>query len=463
MHAKAKNRYFIQTFGCQMNVNDSEKVAGLLESRGYTAAPTADEADFVFLNTCAVREKATVKFQQSLVRLGRMKNGRPELRIGVGGCVAQLEGESLAARSPQVDVLVGTHNLASVPALLERAQEAPGTPAIDLDRKSDAFDVPDAVTAHANPVRAYVTAMEGCNLVCSFCVVPRTRGPEVNRPAEDIVAEVKAVVARGFGEVMLLGQTVNAYRSDGRDFADLLALVDAVPGLRRLRFTTSHPSHVTGRVARALRDLERVCPYLHLPVQSGSDRVLGSMRRGYTRGQYLDTVALLREHVPHLALSSDVIVGYPGETPAEFDETLSLVEEVGFDGLFSFAYSTRPGTTALRLADDVAEDEKRRRLHVLNGHQQQWQRRRHAALVGTRDEVLVETVDGNGRVSGRTPHFRIVHFDGAAELVGRFVPVEITASGPNALQARVSQPALTARSAAPIFSTGGGAAQWKSR
>jgi tRNA-2-methylthio-N6-dimethylallyladenosine synthase len=438
VHSTAKNRYFIQTFGCQMNVNDSEKIAGLLESRGFEAVATPAEADFVFLNTCAVREKATVKFQQSLLRLERMKRGRPDLRIGVGGCVAQLEGEALVSRSPQVDVLVGTHNLRRIPELLEQAAET-GRIAVDLDRRADAFGVPDAVTAHANPVRAYVTAMEGCNLVCSFCVVPRTRGPEVNRPAEEVVAEVEAVVAQGFGEVMLLGQTVNAYRSEGRDFADLLALVDAVPGLRRLRFTTSHPSHVTERLARALRDLERVCPYLHLPVQSGSDRVLGSMRRGYTRAQYLETVALLREHVPHMALSSDVIVGYPRETPAEFDETLSLVESVGFDGLFSFSYSPRPGTTALRLTDDVPEDEKRQRLNVLNSHQQQWQRRRNETLVGRADEVLVETIDGPGRVSGRTPQFRIVHLDGPESLLGQAVKVEITGAGSNSLQGRVSQ------------------------
>jgi len=351
MKAKAKKRFFIQTFGCQMNVNDSEKVAGLLESRGYEAASDAHTADFVFLNTCAVREKASLKFRQSLVRLGHMKKGRPELRIGVGGCVAQLEGPAVIDGSPQVDVVVGTHTLRRIPELLDQAAES-GRVAIDLDRGADAFDVPDAVTAHANPVRAYVTAMEGCNLVCSFCVVPRTRGPEVNRPPDDIVAEVEAVVARGFPEVMLLGQTVNAYRSNGHDFADLLARVDTVKGLRRLRFTTSHPSHVTPRMADAFRDLRRVCPYLHLPVQSGSDRVLKSMRRGYTRGQYLETIAMLRDRAPGLALSSDVIVGYPGETAAEFDETLSLLEAVGFDGLFSFSYSPRPGTTALRLEGD---------------------------------------------------------------------------------------------------------------
>jgi tRNA-2-methylthio-N6-dimethylallyladenosine synthase len=438
MEMKVKKRFFIQTFGCQMNVNDSEKVAGLLEARGYEAAPDAHAADFVFLNTCAVREKASEKFRQSLVRFGHAKKARPELRIGVGGCVAQLEGPAVVDGSPQVDVVVGTHNLRRIPELLAEA-EASGRVAIDLDRRADAFDVPDSLTAHANPVRAYVTAMEGCDLVCSFCVVPRTRGPEVNRPLPDIVAEVEAVVARGFPEVMLLGQTVNAYQWDGHDFADLLARVDDVAGLRRLRFTTSHPSHVTPRMADAFRDLRHVCPYLHLPVQSGSDRVLKSMRRGYTRAQYLDTIAMLRDRLPGIALSSDVIVGYPGETEAEFEATLSLLEAAGLDGLFSFSYSPRPGTTALRLPDDVPETEKRRRLNVVNGHQQQWQRRRNEALVGQRDEVLVETIDGGGRVSGRTPHFRIVHLDGPDSLLGQVVRVEITSAAPNSLRGCLSQ------------------------
>ena len=313
-----------------------------------------------------------------------------------------------------------------------------GSP-IDIDRKADAFAIPEEVTAHGNPVRAFVTAMEGCNHVCSFCVVPRTRGPEVNRSPEDIVREVEGLVARGFAEVMLLGQTVNAYRQGDTDFAGLLARVDGVEGLRRLRFTTSHPEHVDARMAAALRrPWARVPlspPAFSVRVRSGA----GSMRRGYTRQQYLDPVALLRDQVPELALSSDVIVGYPGETEAEFEETLQVLETVGFDGLFTFAYSPRPGTTALRLTDDVPEDEKRRRLHVVNAHQQQWQRRRNEACIGRTDEVLVETVDGGGRVSGRTPHFRIVHFDGPAELVGQFVTVEITGAGPNSLQGRLSQ------------------------
>jgi len=430
--------FFIQTFGCQMNVNDSERVSGLLRSRGLEAADSADQADFVFLNTCAVREKATAKFRHALGRLRRLQADRPDLRIGVGGCVPQLEGEALVARAKHVDVLVGTHTLHRIPALMEEAA-ATGKTAVDLDRKADAFAIPGEIAAHANPVRAYVTVMEGCNHVCSFCVVPRTRGPEVNRPPEDVVREVEAAVARGLGEVMLLGQTVNAYGHGGTDFAGLLERVNGVAGLERLRFTTSHPEHVNDRMATALRELPRVCPYLHLPFQSGSDRVLASMRRGYTRQGYLDTVALLRDQVPDLALSTDVIVGYPGETEAEFEETLSVLEGVGFDSLFAFSYSPRPGTTALRLADDVPEAEKRRRLHVVNAHQQQWQRRRHQARVGCAEEVLVESVDGGGRVSGRTRHFRIVHLDGTPGLGGRTVRVEITGAGPNALQGRLLQ------------------------
>jgi tRNA-2-methylthio-N6-dimethylallyladenosine synthase len=435
---KKNLRFFVQTFGCQMNVNDSEKVEGLLRSRGYQPAESADAADVVFINTCAVREKASAKLHHSLARLRRVKKHRPELRIAVGGCVAQLEGPSILDRSKHVDVLVGTHNFHRVPDLVEQSFDAPG-PLVDLDRKADAFGVPAETVAHSSPVRAYVTAMEGCNHVCSFCVVPRTRGAEVNRPVEAIVAEVESVVARGYTEVMLLGQTVNAYRVGDTDFAGLLDRVNNVAGLRRLRFTTSHPEHVDVRMARAMRDLERLCPYLHLPFQSGSERVLASMRRGYTRAEFLEKVALLREHVPDLALSTDVIVGYPGETESEFDETLEVLETVGFDGLFAFSYSPRPGTTALRLDDDVPAAVKLHRLHVVNGHQQQWQRRRNEGLVGTTQEVLVEAVDADGRVSGRTRPFKIVHLDGDPSLVGRTVRAEITAAGPNALQGRLSQ------------------------
>ena len=282
-------------------------------------------------------------------------------------------------RASHVDVLVGTHNLSRMPELVRRAR-AGGGRGVDLDRRADSFDVPAATVAHSSPVRAYVTVIEGCNHVCSFCVVPRTRGPEACRDPADIVAEVRSLVARGYPEVMLLGQTVNAYRHGDVDFSGLLAAVDAVDGLRRLRFTTSHPEHVGERMARAMRDLPRLCPYLHLPVQSGSDRILAAMRRGYARQGYLDTVALLRDRVPGLALSTDVIVGYPGETQADFEETLTLVEGVRFDGVFVFMYSPRPGTTAFRLAARAHHpcvDFHHRRPHRLKDLGGDGRRRRH--------------------------------------------------------------------------------------
>ncbi len=434
---KEKTRFFIRTFGCQMNVNDSEKIAGLLAAEGHEPVSDLAAADFVFINTCAVREKAASKLYHALSRLKKAKGERPDLRIGVGGCVAQLEGEQILKRAPQVDVLVGTHTLDRVPALLRAADGK--APLVDLDRKADAFTVPDVAIAHSSPVRAYVTAMEGCNHVCSFCVVPRTRGPEVNRPPSQIVGEVTGLVERGYSEVMLLGQTVNAYRYGDLDFADLLGLVNAVPGLRRLRFTTSHPEHVSVRLADALRDLDKVCPHLHLPVQSGSDRVLRSMRRGYGARQYVETAELLRDRVRDLALTSDIIVGYPGETDEDFQETLSLVEQVGFDGLFVFTYSPRPGTGAQRLADDVPDAEKSRRLGVLNDYQQRVQRARNQVRLGSREEVLVDAAFDRGRVAGRTPHFRIVHLEGDRQLLGRTVEAEIVGAGANSLVGRLPQ------------------------
>jgi tRNA-2-methylthio-N6-dimethylallyladenosine synthase len=430
---KAKT-FHIETFGCQMNVNDSEKVAGLLLAEGHRRAEGPGDADFVFINTCAVREKASEKLFHALGRLQKVKDRR-ELVIGVGGCVAQLQGRAILDRAPQVDLLVGTHNVARVPELLRSA--GGGAPAaVDLDRSADTFTIPTSAVAHSSPVRAYVTVIEGCNHVCSFCVVPRTRGPELCRAAADIVEEVASLVERGYPEVMLLGQTVNAYRHGGLDFAALLERVSAVPGLKRLRFTTSHPEHVDQRLADAIGGLPNVCPYLHLPVQSGSDRILADMRRGYSSGEYREKAAMLRAAAPGLALSSDVIVGYPTEDEAAFEETIALVDDVGFEGLFVFMYSPRPGTTAYRSADDVPEAEKLRRLQVLNDRQQRLQAERNARRVGRREEVLLDTVVEPGRVSGRTRDFRIVHLDGVAEEIGRLVEVEITGSGPNSLSGR---------------------------
>jgi tRNA-2-methylthio-N6-dimethylallyladenosine synthase len=458
---KRKTTFFLETFGCQMNVNDSEKVAGLLYAAGHEKAGKASAADIVFINTCAVRERATEKLYHALGRLRKLKARNPGLVIGVGGCVAQLQGRAVLERAPHVDVLVGTHNFTRVPELIRQAREGLGG-GVDLDRGADAFSVPSRLVAHSNSVRAYVTVMEGCNHVCSFCVVPRTRGPEVNRAPDEIVAKVESLVERGFREIMLLGQTVNAYHHSGVDFAELLARVHAVPGLERIRFATSHPEHVGPRLADALHDLPRVCPYLHLPVQSGSDHVLGLMRRGYSRQSYLEMTRLLRERVPDLALSTDVIVGHPGESEADFQGTLDLVEAVGFEGVFVFAYSPRPGTSAYRLEDDIPEAEKQRRLGLLNHRQQQAQARRNRDRVGTQVEVLVDTIGGGGRLSGRTPHFRIVHFDGPATLLGQLVEVRITGAGANSLLGERLEPplldggtgannSLTASSADPIL------------
>jgi len=429
-----KKRFVIETFGCQMNVNDSEKIAGVLRDAGHEPAQSADDADFVFVNTCAVRERASEKLYHRLGRLRKLKRTRPELKIGVGGCVAQLEGTDVLRRAPYVDVLVGTHTLGRVPDLLALAEG--NGPQVDLDRKASAFATPGESIAHSSSVRAFVTVMEGCNHVCSFCVVPRTRGPEVNRPVGEIVAEVGSLVARGYREVMLLGQTVDAYRFGDVDFAGLLERVDAVPGLQRLRFTTSHPDHVSERLADAMRDLPRVCPYLHLPVQSGADRILASMRRGYDRARYLATIDLLRSRVPDLAISTDVIVGYPSESAVDFESTLRLLDDVEFDSVFVFAYSPRPGTTARILEDDVPEEEKRRRVQVLNGMQQRRQLGASQARIGERVLVLVDTAEA-GRASGRTPHFRIVHVDGDETLLGQCVEVEIVAGGANSLQGRL--------------------------
>jgi tRNA-2-methylthio-N6-dimethylallyladenosine synthase len=435
MSDSTPRRFYIETFGCQMNVNDSEKVAGLLRAEGHEPVSSAAEADAVFVNTCAVRERAAEKLFHAVGRLRRLKRTKPDLKIAVGGCVPQLLGPSILERAPDIDLLVGPHNIARVPEFLARAAEGERH-LVDLDRKADRFAVPDHLVAHSNPVRAYVTVMEGCNHVCSFCVVPRTRGPEVCRPVKKILAEVETLTARGVPEVMLLGQTVNAYQYGDVDFAGLLGILNGVPGLRRLRFTTSHPSHVSNTLAEALSRLDKACPYLHLPFQSGSDRILDAMRRGYSVQEYRSKVALLRGHVPRLALSSDVICGYPTETMEDFEATLALVKEIGFDGLFVFAYSPRPGTTAVRLSDDVPEDEKKRRVRVLNDLQQELQAQRNATRLGVVESVLVESAGDGGRLAGRTADFKMVHFDGPHEWLGQLVDVRVESSGANSFAGR---------------------------
>ena len=435
----AKRKYFIETFGCQMNVNDSEKAAGLLEAEGMERVESVMGADVVFVNTCAVRERAAEKLFHAVGRYKGLKALNPALKIAVGGCVAQLHGTEILDRAPSIDVLVGTHNLSDLPRLLAEASES-GERRSALDARADAFAVPAQIVAHSSRTRAYITVVEGCNHVCSFCVVPRTRGKEVCRSPKSIVDEVKSLLDRGYHEVMLLGQTVNAYRFGDADFPELLRRVhDADQRLWRLRFTTSHPEHVDENFARCFADLPRLAPYLHLPVQSGADAILADMRRGYTAKGYLDRLALLRAHRKDLSLTADVIVGYPGETEADFEDTCRLVRAAEYDGLFVFLYSPRPGTTAVRKADDVPETEKKRRFKILDQQQQRQQRLRHQAYIGRVEEVIVEEIS-EGQGKGRTPHFRLVHFDvppSANVMPGMRLDVRITTAFPNSLRGEI--------------------------
>jgi tRNA-2-methylthio-N6-dimethylallyladenosine synthase len=427
-----KGKFFIRTFGCQMNAHDAERIAGLLRSDGYSPASAPEDADLVYVHTCAVRDRAEQKLRSTLSDYCRLKKTRPNVRVGVGGCVAQLRGASLLQTAPEVDFVVGPRSLSQIPSLLSELSD--GEPIVRLDAPGSvpSYDKADTV-AHSNPVRAYVTVMEGCNHVCAFCVVPRTRGPEVCRPVRDIVSEVKMLVARGYQEILLLGQTVNAYQHGGADFAALLGETASIPGLQRLRFTTSHPNYISNRMIDLLALAGPVCPYLHLPFQSGANRILDLMRRGYTIERYLELVSELRERCPQIAISTDVIVGYPSESEADFSATVDVIRQVGFDNVFSFTYSSRPGTTAARLVDDVPVLEKRRRLHALNLLQQEIQHQANRKRIGATERILVEEWDPRSGLMGRTPQFRIVHAPGEPESLGRLTEVEITRAGANSL------------------------------
>ena len=435
-------KYLIETFGCQMNYHDSEQMAGLLEAAGYDRTADEADADVVVINTCSVRERAEEKLYTRLgeLRAHAAETGHQPL-VAVAGCVAQQEGANILKRSGLVDVIVGTRRVRLLPMLVEQAV-ATGTTQIDLGAKDDvAF--PSAVTRRSDPVRAWVTIIEGCNEYCSFCVVPYTRGQERMRPKTEILAEVHAAAASGRREVQLLGQIVNHYQAPDDpscDFAGLLEAVHDVPGVERIRFASPHPRHVTDRLVTAMRDLPKVCKHLHLPVQSGSTRILKVMRRRYTRESYLETVARVRDAVPGIALSTDMIVGFPGETPADFEDTLTLTSRVGFHSMFSFKYSERPNTLASkRHADDVPEEEKSRRIVELQRVQREVQSRLHAQAVGRTCEVLVDASSRrrDWELSGRTTGNTVVNFPGERAWIGRLLPVTIRRAGPNSLWGEV--------------------------
>jgi tRNA-2-methylthio-N6-dimethylallyladenosine synthase len=435
-------KYLIETFGCQMNYHDSEQMAGLLEAAGYERTEDDHDADVVVINTCSVREHAEDKLY---TRLGELRvlgeeTGRAPV-VAVAGCVAQQEGASLLKRSRLVDVVVGTRRTRLLPVLLEEAR-ASGRRQVDLGAH-DNVAFPFGLTRRDDPVRAWVTIIEGCNEYCSFCVVPYTRGHERMRPKSEILAEVRDAASRGLREVQLLGQIVNHYQApdDDCDFAGLLEAVHEVPGIARIRFASPHPRHVTDRLIAAIRDLPGVCKHLHLPVQSGSSRVLKAMRRRYTRESYLDLVDRLRVEVPGIALSTDMIVGFPGETDEDFDDTLSLTERVGFHSMFSFKYSERPNALASkRYPDAVPPEVKTRRIVALQDLQRRIQTRLHDMMVGDTVEVLVDAASRrrDWELSGRTSGNTVVNLPGQSAWIGRVLPVTIRRAGPNSLWGEVA-------------------------
>jgi tRNA-2-methylthio-N6-dimethylallyladenosine synthase len=436
-------KVFIRTFGCQMNEYDSDKMADVLAAaEGFEKTADPAEADLILFNTCSVREKAQEKVFADLGRVRPLKNARPGVLIGVGGCVASQEGAEIVKRAPYVDLVFGPQTLHRLPELL-RARRATGRPQVDISfPEIEKFDhLPPARVEGAS---AFVSIMEGCSKYCSFCVVPYTRGEEVSRPLQDVMAEVRHLAASGVKEVTLLGQNVNAYVGavpDGSqaDFALLLVHVARVEGLERIRYTTSHPLEFTQRLIDVYARIPNLVSQVHLPVQSGSDRILAAMKRNYTAIEYRSIVRRLRAVRPDISISSDFIVGFPGETEDDFAQTMKLVDDVRFDGSFSFIYSARPGTPAANLADPTPHAVKLERLQRLQKRVQELSEEYSRAMVGSRQRVLVEGVSKKDRaeLAGRTENNRVVNFAGPSRLAGRFVDLEITSALPHSLRGRV--------------------------
>lgn len=435
-------KFYLETFGCQMNVHDSEKVVGTLESRGYEQVETPEAADLVLYNTCSIRDKAE---QKVFHRLDQFKRAGKDKVFGVLGCVAQQEGEKIFTKAPHVSMVVGSASYTKLPELLVQL-EAGNRRVTGLSLDTDeTFETP--MTRRDSPYRAFITIIEGCDKSCSYCVVPFTRGPERSRAAASVMEEAHQLVAAGYSEIQLLGQNVNSYRDPsptGWDFARLLEAVGHVPGVRRVRFTTSHPRDFVKEIVDAIDRTATLCNMVHLPVQSGSTRVLAAMDRQYTRDQYMRRIEWMKNAKREIALSTDIIVGFPGETEEDFALTLSLLDEVQFDSIFSFKYSVRPNTPALSLGNQVPEEEKSRRLTVLQEHQRAIQLRLNSKLIGCEQEAHVEGYNSStGQWIGRTSQNRVLNFtaqpreDGTvperARVIGSYVPVRVLRAGPNSL------------------------------
>jgi tRNA-2-methylthio-N6-dimethylallyladenosine synthase len=435
-------KVFIRTFGCQMNEYDSEKMADVLAAaEGFEKTEDAAEADLILFNTCSVREKAQEKVFADLGRVRELKRAKPGLMIGVGGCVASQEGVEIVRRAPFVDLVFGPQTLHRLPQLMAQ-RRATGKAQVDISfPEIGKFDhLPPARVEGAS---AFVSIMEGCSKYCSFCVVPYTRGEEVSRPLEDVLVEVRHLAVSGVKEVTLLGQNVNAYQGklpDGEaaDFALLLGHIAKIEGLERIRYTTSHPLEFTQRLIDSYAKLPRLVSQVHLPVQSGSDRILAAMKRNYTAMEYRSIIRRLRLARPGISISSDFIIGFPGESESDFEQTMKLVEEVRFDGSFSFIYSPRPGTPAANLADDTPHAVKLERLQRLQKRIQELAVEYSGAMVGTRQRVLVEGVSRKdaAELAGRTDNNRVVNFAGHPRLIGQFVDLDITYAYPHSLRGR---------------------------
>ncbi len=428
-----KKTFYVETFGCQMNVHDSEKVAGVLMARGYEAADGLEQADVVFYNTCSIREKAASKV---FSRLGQLKkHGRGDQIIGVLGCVAQQEGEKIFERAPHVSLVCGSASYSRLPALLDEVESGRRrVTGLSLDTE-DCFET--EMTRRDNRFRAYVTIIEGCDKRCSYCVVPITRGPERSLASARILEQCRQLADDGFSEIQLLGQTVNSYRDPSparMTFAELLAAVAQIRGVRRVRFTTSHPRDFTRDIVEAIEKYPALCDQIHLPVQSGSNAVLRRMLRTYTREEYLEKIDCIQAAKRAISISTDIIVGFCGETADDFEQTLTLLNQVGYDQIFSFKYSPRPITAAGSWNDDVPDEEKGRRLVELQELQRRIQLERNQALVGKEFEVLVEGFHPKlGQAVGRTSSNRVVNFAGRPDWVGQYLNVRVTAAGPNSL------------------------------
>ena len=432
--AAQRGTFFLETFGCQMNDHDSEKVAGLLLARGYLQVETPEAASMILYNTCSIREKAAQKVFSRLGEYREQQNG--DKVIGVLGCVAQQEGEDIFKRAPWVSLVCGSASYSRLPEMLQQL-EAGHQRVTGLETDTDeTFET--ELTRRDNPWRAYLTIIEGCDKECSYCVVPYTRGPERSRGSDSILQEVQQLAESGYSEVQLLGQTVNSYADPTARrmrFSELLLAVAEVEGVRRVRFTTSHPSDFGRDIVEAIEQELKLCDHVHLPVQSGSSRVLRSMQRTYSREEYLEKIALIRGAKRPMALTTDIIVGFPGETEREFEETMSLLEEVQYDGMFSFKYSPRPNTPSLAMSDAIPEEEKSRRLAVLQDKQREIQTAKHARLVGEVFEVLVSGKSRReNQWAGYTTSHRLVNFASQArELLGTYVQVRVTGATPNSL------------------------------